>query len=351
MTLIEGSSVPNNIVICGFEGDPVAADVAKEMGIPLTVIKRGLFNDTSSNVRVLVGSDSMHALENKEVHLIAGNNRTSDQSIDQTTMQVYLAIDAIRQAGGKVKLYLPHLGYARQDKVSQPGEPLAAQAVLRIFELAGADKITVLDIHNKDVFAALRADKVNKFAMQLFANRLKEMESSGVDLSNVVVVAPDKGARDRARIFQEAMKTAGIANVAFAYFDKSRDMATKGQVQTMDLREYHQADGAVLENGEAAAAFEGKTAIVVDDMADTCGTMLRAISDNIVGRYHAKEAYAVITHGVFSKDALDKIARTKELAKILVTDSIPLREDAPANLEVVSSAPVFVDAIRANITA
>lgn len=340
----------DSYVILGFEQDRLAHEAAALLGKALITIKSSSFNDTSSCIKIGIGEK--HGLENKSVYLIAGNCQKENKSINETSMEIFLAIDAAKQAGAKeIHLYVPYLGYARQDKVSQPGEPLAAQAVLRMFTTAGANKITVLDIHNDAVFSALgiKAIGINKFAMNEFANRFKQKQESGVNLDQLVVVAPDKGAIDRGKLFVEAMKTAGFAHVAFAYFDKSRDYALKGQVQSMDLREVRLSTGEVLTNEEAKLAFKGKTAIVIDDIADTCNTMLRAISDNIVGRYGAKEAYAAITHGVLSGNALEKIASTKELKGMLITDSIPLRGEMPSNLEVVSSAPIFAEAIRSSI--
>ncbi len=344
------SKETDSYVILGFEKDPFAEKIASLLSKELMIIQSVLFNDTSSHIKL--GIKEKHALENKRVFLIAGNSQKESKSINETSMEIFLAIDAAKQAGAKeINLYIPYLGYARQDKVSQPGEPLAAQAVLRMFACAGATKITVLDIHNDAIFGTLEttAIGINKFAMKEFANRFKEKKESGVKLDELVVVAPDKGAIDRAKLFLAAMKTAGFANSAFAYFDKSRDYAQKGLVQSMDLREVQLSTGQVLTNEEAKAAFKGKTAIVIDDIADTCGTLLRAISDNIIGRYEAKEAYAAITHGVLSGNALEKIAQTKELTSLLITDSIPLKGKVPSNLEIVSAAPVFAEAIRSSI--
>lgn len=340
----------NSFVILGFENDKIAQETADLLGKELITIKSTLFNDTSSCIKI--GIEEKHGFENKKVYLIAGNCQKGNKSINETSMEILLAIDAAKLAGAKeINLYLPYLGYSRQDKVSQPGEPMAVQAILRMFTSAGATKITVLDIHNDAVLGTLESTAIgiNKFAMKEFANRFKEMRESGVNIDELVVVAPDKGAIERGRLFLTAMKAAGFADIAFAYFDKSRDSAIKGQVQSMDLREVQLSTGQVLTNEEAKAAFKGKTAIIIDDMADTCGTMLRAITDNVIGRYEAKEAYAAITHGVLSGNALEKIAKTKELKKMLITDSIPLRGEAPSNLEVISSAPIFAEAIRSSL--
>jgi len=335
----------DSFAICGFEDDPLAEKISAILEKTLIPVQQGSFNDTSSNIKIDIPDRS--AFEGKNVILIAGNCRKGDQSINDTTMDIFLTIEAAKRAGGRVKLYMPHLGYARQDKISQAGEPLAAQKVLQMFELAGAEKITVLDIHNPEAFNLLKIGSLNRFAMEVFASKFKEMQDSGTKLNNLVVVAPDKGAIERAKLFRTALKAADFTEVAFAFFDKSRDTSQKGTVRTMDLREYECPDESVLTGKDAQQEFSGKTVVVVDDMADTSGTLLRAISDNMVGRYGASEAYAAITHGVFSGDALDKIGRTKELTKIFVTDSVPLREKPPANLEVLCCASVFAETIRA----
>lgn len=346
LSLRSSFNAGDHFVLCGFENDPVAQEVAQKLGKTLTVIKNGSFKDTSSNVKITVSSKN--AFDNKRVHLIAGNSRGQTKSINDTTMEITLAISAAKTAGAKeIYLYIPHLGYARQDRASQDGEPVAAPLVLRMFEMAGANKITVLDIHNEEVFGAPGRSvvKINKFAMNVFALRFQQMKETGTNLDQLVVVAPDKGARSRAKLFREAMKDVGFHDIGFAYFDKSRgDFSVKGAIQSMELREVELADGTTMQ--DPASGLKGKRAIIVDDIADTCGTMLRAIQTNVVGKYEAIEAYAVITHGVFSGDALDLITRTQELTKILVTDSIPLRGPKPEKVEIVSCAPVFVAAIN-----
>lgn len=336
----------SDYVICGFAGDPLAKGVAALLNKEVLLIHAGKFNDTASNVRIDIQERS--ALENKRVYIVAGNSRSLDKTINDTTMEIYLAICAAKQAGAKeINLYLPHLGYARQDKVSLPGEPSAAQDILRMYANAGVRKITVLDIHNIDVFTALGPSTtgINVLAMNTFAARFLEMKNEGGALDDLVVVAPDKGARERARLFQKAMQDVGFTNIGFAYFDKNRDPEVKGKVESMYLRKV-EVGGKTLSNGAASEALKGKRVIVVDDIADTCGTLLKAISENIVGKCGAKEAYAAITHGVFSGEALDKICGTVELTKILVTDSIPLREACPEKLEIVSCARVFAEALR-----
>lgn len=340
------SSSTDSYVICGFEGDPVAEKIAVLLDKPLQKIQNSQFNDTSSNIRIKL--NEQNELENKKVCIIASNCRKLGKPINESTMEIFLAIDAAKQAGAKeINLYIPYLGNARQDKVSQSGEPLAAQLTMKLLEAAGASRITVLDIHNEAVFSALskKASGTNKFAMKEFANRFKEMRASGISLDNLVVVAPDKGAIERATLFLNAMRTVGFTNIACAHFDKSRDSSMKGEVLSMELQEVTLSDEVRLTGKEANEYLKGKTAIVIDDLADTCGTLLKAISENIVKKYGAKESYAAITHGVLSGNALEKIARTVELKKMLITDSIPLRENAPDNLEVVSCAPVFADAI------
>lgn len=341
----------SSYVICGFEGDVLVEKIAIMLGKPLQIIFNGQFKDTSSNIKFKLNDRA--GLENKTACIIASTCKKNCKSINDVTMEVLLSINAAKLAGAKeINLYIPYLGYARQDKVSQPGEPMSAQAVLQLFDSMGAAKITVLDIHNDSIFSVLskQACGINKFAMKEFANRFKEMRERSVPLDNLVVVAPDKGARGRAALFLEAMQNAGFEDIAFAYFDKSRDQSVKGEVQSMELREVKLPNEEAPITGEKAReAFRGKTAIVIDDMADTCGTLLTAISKYIVGTYQAKEAYAAITHGVLSGDALEKIARTVELTKMFVTDSIPLGDNVPLNLEVISCAPVFAEAIVADM--
>ncbi|WP_068471475.1 ribose-phosphate diphosphokinase [Candidatus Protochlamydia phocaeensis] len=352
MNIGRTNSLLDSYVLLGFEGDGVATKTAKLLNRKLISIKSRPFNDTSSHIKIDI--EERLGLEHKKVCLIAGNCQKEGKTINDTTMEICFAINAAKQAGAaKIYLYLPYLGYARQDKVSLPGESLSASLVLQFFSMAGANKITVLDIHNEAIFGSLMGTSavgVNHFAMQEFANKFKEKQESGVRLENLVVVAPDQGAVERGKLFLGAMKTAGFANVAFASFDKSRDYSQKGHVQAMHLKEVELPTGEMLQYENAQDALKGKTAIIIDDIVDTGGTLLKAVSENIVKRYGAEGAYAVITHGVLSGNALEKIAETEELKGMLITDSIPLRRsDVPSKLEVISCAPVFAEAIQQSI--
>jgi ribose-phosphate pyrophosphokinase len=212
---------------------------------------------------------------------------------------------------------MPWYGYARQDKKSQPREPISARVVAKALEAVGVDRVLTMDLHSGQVqgFFEVPVDHMTAMPMltQYFLDQIFEEE--------LVIVSPDAGRVKVARNFARKL------GVHWAVMEKERPAAQ------------------VAEIGYVVGDVKGKTAVLVDDMIDTAGTLCAAATT--VRDEGAARVIACATHGVFSGPAFERLPYEESgIERILVTDTIPLRPGAPDNITVLSTAQVLADSIR-----
>jgi ribose-phosphate pyrophosphokinase len=208
----------------------------------------------------------------------------------------------------------PWFGYSRQDKKSAPREPISARLVAHMLEAAGADRVLTMDLHAGQVqgFFTKPVDHMTALFMltQYFAD---------LHLEDLVVVAPDVG---RAKLNQKFAEKIGAD---LALLTKERPAQQVAEI------------GYVIGN------VRGKTAVIVDDIIDTAGT-LRAAAETVLDE-GATRVFAAATHPVFSGNAYENLSCTA-FERIVVTDTIPLRPGAPDNVIVLPCADLLTDSIR-----
>lgn len=231
-------------------------------------------------------------------------------------MELLVMIDAaVGASAHRVIAVTPWFGYSRQDKKSRPREPISARLVARMIELAGADRVLTMDLHAGQIqgFFSKPVDHMTALFIltQYFNDRLTA--------DDLVIVAPDFG---RAKLNKRFADKLGAG---LAFLDKERPAQQ------------------VAEIGYLIGDVKGKTAIIVDDIIDTAGT-LRAAAQAIMDA-GALRVYAAATHAVLSGAAFENLAAAG-LEEIVVTDTIPIREDAPDNLVVLPCADLLTDSIR-----
>jgi ribose-phosphate pyrophosphokinase len=208
----------------------------------------------------------------------------------------------------------PWYGYSRQDKKSAPREPISARLVAHMLEAAGADRVVTMDLHAGQVqgFFSIPVDHLTSIMMltQYFED---------LGLTDLVVVAPDAG---RVKLNK---KFASKIGAELAILDKERPAQQ------------------VAEIGYVIGDVKGKTAIIVDDIIDTAGT-LKAAAQTVLDEGAAR-VYAAATHPVLSGNAFENLA-SSDFEQVVVTDTIPLRAGAPDNIRVLSCADLLTDSIR-----
>jgi ribose-phosphate pyrophosphokinase len=232
-------------------------------------------------------------------------------------MELLIMIDALKRASAhRITAVLPYYGYARQDRKVQPRVPISAKLVADLLEAAGVDRVLALDLHAGQIQGFFNIPVDHLFAAPVIIDYLGKK-----DLQQPVIVSPDAGGVERARAIAKRLD-AGLAIV-----DKRR--VAKNEAEVMHL----------------IGEVEGMTALVVDDIIDTAGTLTAAA--RTVLDEGASRVIACATHGVFSGPAYERLAyEDSGLERIVVTDTIPLRPGAPENIVVLSAAQTLADSIR-----
>jgi ribose-phosphate pyrophosphokinase len=236
-------------------------------------------------------------------------------SANDALMELLLMIDAaVGASAHRVIAVTPWFGYSRQDKKSAPREPISARLAARMIEAAGADRVLTMDLHAGQIQGFFRNPVDHMTALFMLTQYFDDL-----GLTDLVVVAPDAG---RVKLNK---KFASKLGAELAILDKERPAQQ------------------VAEIGYVIGDVKGRTAVLVDDMIDTAGT-LRAAAQTVLDE-GASRVYAAATHPILSGNAYENLAASG-FEQIVVTDTIPLRAGAPDNLRVLSCAELLTDSIR-----
>lgn len=226
-------------------------------------------------------------------------------------------IDACKRASAaNINIVMPYYGYARQDRKARSREPITAKLVANIIEKAGASRMIALDLHAPQIQGFFDIPIDHLMGVPILSNYFLE---KGLDPDNTVVVSPDHGGVTRARKMADRLKT------PIAIIDKRRPKPNVAEVMNI------------------VGDIDGKTAIIIDDIIDTAGTITLA-ADALVKK-GAKEVYACCTHPVLSGPARERIENSR-IKELVVTNSIQLPEDRkPSNVKELSVAELLAQAI------
>lgn len=227
-------------------------------------------------------------------------------------LELLLLIDTARRASADyITAVIPYFGYARQDRKDKPRVPISAKLIANLIEAAGADRIMTMDLH---------ADQIQGFfdipLDHLKSNAIFVPYLEGLDRESVIFASPDVGGVKRARNYANHFRFLVICDKYRRRANEVAGMTVIGDVQ-------------------------GKDVILVDDLADTAGTLCKAADARQKG---AKSVRAICTHPVLSGKAYENI-EASQLTELIVTDTIPLRRTSP-KIKVLSSAKLFAHAIR-----
>jgi ribose-phosphate pyrophosphokinase len=214
---------------------------------------------------------------------------------------------------------MPYYGYARQDRKAAPRTPITSKLVADLVTTAGADRVVTVDLHAGQIQGFFNIPVDNLFAAPVILDHLKSRFPDDID--NIVMVSPDAGGTERARAFAKRL------GCTLAIIDKRRTGPNVAEVMHL------------------VGDVTGKTAIILDDMIDTAGTLTQAA--NALKAHGAKTIYACATHGVLSGPAIERI-NDSVIEKIVITDTIPLGEKAgkTGKIKVLSVANLLAEAIR-----
>jgi ribose-phosphate pyrophosphokinase len=241
----------------------------------------------------------------------------TSRPVDEHIMELLLMIDALKRASARrITAVIPYFGYARQDRKDKPRVPISSKLVADLLTTAGADRALILDLHTPQLQGFFNIPVDHLFASPVLVDHFKKLA-----LPNLTVVSPDAGGVERARFFAKKMDS------ALAIVDKRR------------------TDINVAEVMNVIGDVTGRSCLILDDLIDTAGTLVKtaqALLDN-----GAAAVYACATHAVLSGPAVDNISHSP-LMEVVVTNTIPLTESAAAEpkIKVLSVAGLIGSAIR-----
>jgi ribose-phosphate pyrophosphokinase len=299
----------------------LATTIASRLGVEVAAHQERDFEDGEHKIRPLTG------VRNQDVYVIADLVSSSGQSVNDKLCKLLFFIGALKQSAARtVTLVAPYLCYARKERQTKPRDPVVTRYLAQILEAVGVDCVITVTAHDLAAFQnafRCRAEHLDTYA--LFARALAGRLSG----RRVSVVSPDPGGEKRAELFRQMLERTLAAPVGKALVDKARSMGkVTGELFAGDL--------------------EGRTAVILDDMISTGGTMARAAA--AAKAHGAAEVIAVATHGLFT-DGGKGILSVEEIDEIWVTDSVPLPRslaDASARkrLHIVPLGPLLAGAIQ-----
>jgi ribose-phosphate pyrophosphokinase len=296
-------------IFAGNSNPELAKRIAKDVGVDIgnTMIKR--FADGEVQVEI------QENVRGHDVYLIQSGCPPANENY----MELFIMLDALKRASAaRITAVIPYYGYARQDRKVAPRAPISAKLVADLITSAGANRVLCVDLHAAQIQGFFNVPVDHLFAIPTLARAWRDEQGFG---DGYVVVSPDAGGVERARAFAKRVEA------PIAIIDKRRTGPNEARAM------------------HVIGDVKGKTAIIVDDMIDTGGTLTQGV-DSLLD-HGAKRVIAVATHPVFSGPAISRIVESR-LEHVIVTDTIPLREDAKkcSKIQVISIAPVVAEAIK-----
>jgi len=283
----------------------LAEAIASYIGVELGRADMGRFSDGETHIRL---DDSVRG---DDVYVI----QSTCAPVNDNLVELLVMVDALKRASAKtINVVVPYYGYARQDRKARSRDPITAKLVANLIETAGAHRVIAMDLHAMQIQGFFDIPVDHLLGVPILGEYFKNK-----NLHSPVVVSPDHGGVVRAR------RLADELGASLAIIDKRRP--EPNVVEVMNII------------GDVA----GHTAILIDDIIDTAGTI--ALAATALKQAGAVELYACCTHPVLSGPAMDRL-EASPLKEIVVTDTIPLREPCSTNkIKVLSVAPLIGEAI------
>jgi ribose-phosphate pyrophosphokinase len=300
------------LVMSGSANPQFAAKVCEYLGVKLADVEVKRFSDGETQVEIKT------SVRRKIVFII----QPTCPPVNDNLMELFLLLDACRRASAKeIIAVIPYFGYARQDKKVKPRVPISASLVADFIERAGAHRVVTMDLHAGQIQGFLHIPVDNLFARPHIVQDIEKRFAG----KNIIIVSPDAGGVERARSHAKKL------NIQLAVIDKRR------------LRPNEVAEMHVI--GEV----KDLVAVILDDMADTAGTLVKGAE--VLLKKGAQSVHAYTAHGVLSGPAVQRINESP-IESLTVMDTIPLGKKAEQcpKLRVISGADLFAEVIKRSVT-
>ena len=285
-------------IFCGTANQPLADEVCAYLGMSRGQALVTRFADGEAYVQI------QENVRGADVFIMQPTCRTvregtKSSSVDEHLMELLLMIDAAKRASARrITAVIPYYGYARQDRKDKPRVPVSSKVVADVLTTVGADRALIVDLHAPQLQGFFNIPVDHLFASPVLVDHFKKLQ-----LPNLTVVSPDAGGVERARFFAKKV------DAALAIVDKRREQANVAEVMNV------------------IGDVNGRTCLIIDDLIDTAGTLVKtaaALKEN-----GAREVYACCSHPVLSGPAVENI-KNSCIKEVVVTNTIPLSPEAQA---------------------
>lgn len=296
-------------LISGNSNLPLAQAISDYLKTPLTDASVKRFADNEIFVEI------HENMRGEDVFAIQSTSHPANDNL----MELLIMIDAVRRASAKrITAVIPYFGYARQDRKPGPRTPISAKLVANLITEAGADRVLTVDLHAGQIQGFFDIPTDNLYAAPVIAEDVKSRHGD----KKIMVVSPDVGGVVRARALAKRLDNAPLAIV-----DKRREQAGVSEVMNI------------------IGDVEGRFCLMIDDIADSAGTLCNAAE--ALKDAGATDVAAYITHGVLSGKAVERV-KESQLRKLIVTDSIQAPQSAldSSKIRILPIAPLLGEAIH-----
>jgi ribose-phosphate pyrophosphokinase len=291
----------------GTANRPLAEEIARHIGVTVGEAKIQRFADGE------IYFQSLENVRGVDVFVV----QPTCYPVDQHLVELLVMIDALKRASAaRITVVVPYYGYARQDRKDKQRVPISAKLVADLLTTAGANRALFVDLHAAQIQGFFNIPVDHLFASPVLVGHFRELK-----LPNLTVVSPDAGGVERARFFAQKI------GAPLAIVDKRR------------------TDMNVAEVMNVIGDVKGKSCLILDDIVDTAGTLVKTV--DALYENGAATVYACASHAVLSGPAIDRIANSR-LEQLVVTNTIPLREAAQklSKIKVLSIAGLIGSAIE-----
>ena len=294
-------------VFTGNANRALAEEICQCLKVPLGKADVGHFSDGELQIRILEN------VRGSDTYIV----QPTSPPVNDNVMELLIMIDALARASARrITAVIPYYGYGRQDRKAEPRVPISAKLMANLITAAGASRVLAMDLHAGQIQGFFDIPVDHLYAMPVFLDHIRKKK-----LTDVVVVSPDAGGVERARAFAKRL------DADLAIVDKRRPRANVTDVMNV------------------IGEVQGKTAILLDDMVDTAGTLCK--DAEALKKFGARRVFAACSHGVLSGPALERVEQSC-IEELMISNSIALQDGKPASkkIKVLSVAPLLAEAIR-----
>jgi ribose-phosphate pyrophosphokinase len=292
-------------IFTGNANPALAEEICRCLKVPLGKADVGHFSDGELQVKIEenVRGDDTYVVQ------------PTSPPVNENVMELLIMVDALARASARrITVVLPYYGYGRQDRKAEPRVPITAKLVANLITAAGADRVLSMDLHAGQIQGFFDIPVDHLYAMPVFLDYIRKKK-----IKDLVVVSPDAGGVERARAFAKRL------DADLAIVDKRRPKPN------------------VAETMNVIGEVEGRTAILLDDIVDTAGTLTQdAVA---LKKFGAKRVLAACSHGVLSGPAIKRL-QASPIEELMISNSIPLNVPRTRKIKVLSVAPLLAEAIK-----